>query len=155
MCRGFGELGKSMTFFVCIHRNCLGHIKYTTLADIKNRNRNEHAAKCQVKICQACMVFVDFTPINNTKVTQRGKINNCSTSNVVYLITCNAFSVSYVGETGNQPRTRLDNHRSDIITTHRWPDNLTEPVTHMSICESRSWNQGHFLTTPHWKPSTD
>ena len=44
-------------------------------------------------------------------MTQRGKINNCGTSNVV---TCNACSVSYVDETGNQLRTRLDNHRSDI-----------------------------------------
>ena len=25
----------------------------------------------------------------------------------------------------------------------------------MPICESQSWNQGYFLTTPHWKPSTD
>ena len=25
----------------------------------------------------------------------------------------------------------------------------------MPICESQSWNQGNFLTTPHWKPSTD
>ena len=47
-------------------------------------------------------------------MTQRGKINNCGTSNVVYLITCNACSASYVGETGNQPRTRLNNYRSDI-----------------------------------------
>ena len=47
-------------------------------------------------------------------MTQRDKINNCGTSNVVYLITCNACSVSYVGETGNQLRTRLNNHRSDI-----------------------------------------
>ena len=33
---------------------------------------------------------------------------------MVYLITCNACLVSYVGETGNQLRTRLNNHRSDI-----------------------------------------
>ena len=92
----------------------LRYIKNTTLADIKNRSRKEQAAKCQVKRCQACTVFVDFTPINNTKVPQRDKINNCGTSNVVNLITCNACSVSYVGETGNQLRTRLNNHRSDI-----------------------------------------
>ena len=92
----------------------LRHVKNTTLADIKNRSRKEQSAKCQVKRCQACTVFVDFTPINNTKVTQRDKINNCGTSNVVYLITCNACSVSYVGETGNQLRIRLNNHRSDI-----------------------------------------
>ena len=39
--------------------------------------------------------------------------------------------------------------------THKWPDILTEPVTRMPICESQSWNQAHFLKTPHWKPSTD
>ena len=135
----------------------LKHIKNTTLTDIKNRSRKEQAAKCQVKRGQACTVCVDLTPINNTKVTQRDKINNCGTSNVVYLITCNAGSVSYVGETGNQLRTRLNNHRSDIrhYNDTQWPDILTEPVTHMPICESQSWNQGHFLTTPHWKPSSD
>ena len=77
-------------------------------------SRKEQSAKCQVKRCQACTVFVDVTPINNTKVTQRDKINNCGTSNVMYLITCNACSDSYMGETGNQLRTRLNNHRSDI-----------------------------------------
>ena len=71
----------------------LRHIKNTTLADIKNRSRKEQAAKYQVKRCQSCTVFVYFTPINNTKVTQRDKINNFGTSNVVYLITCNACSV--------------------------------------------------------------
>ena len=71
----------------------LRHIKNTTLADIKNRSRKEQAAKYQVKRCQTCTVFVYFTPINNTKVTQRDKINNFGTSNVVYLITCNACSV--------------------------------------------------------------
>ena len=35
-----------------------------------------------------------------------------------------------------------------------WPDILTEPVTHMPIWESQSWNEGHFWTTSHWKPST-
>ena len=90
-------------------------------------------------------------------MTQRDKINNCGTSNVVYLITCNACSVSYVGETDNQLRTRLNNHRSDIrhyndtqVTRH-----FNETGHHMPICELQSWNQGHFLTTPHWKPSTD
>ena len=71
----------------------LRHIKNTTLADIKNRSRKEQAAKYQVKRCQSCSEFVYFTPINNTKVTQRDKINNFGTSNVVYLITCNACSV--------------------------------------------------------------
>ena len=71
----------------------LRHIKNTTLADIKNRSRKEQAAKYQVKRCQSCTVFVYSTPINNTKVTQRDKINNFGTSNVVYLITCNACSV--------------------------------------------------------------
>ena len=71
----------------------LRHIKNTTLADIKNRSRKEQAAKYQVKRCQSCTVFVYFTPINNTKVTQLDKINNFGTSNVVYLITCYACSV--------------------------------------------------------------
>ena len=33
---------------------------------------------------------------------------------MVYLITCNACTVCYVGEKGNQLRTRLNNYRSDI-----------------------------------------
>ena len=82
-------------------------------------------------------------------------IDNNSGIEAVKLITCNACSVSYVGETGNQLRTRLINHRSDI--RH---NNDTQVARHFneaghSYAESQSWNQGHFLTTPHWKPSTD
>ena len=66
----------------------------------------------------------------------------------------NACSASYVGETGNQLRTRLNNHRSDI--RHY---NDTQLARHFNgaghsyaDCKSQSWNQGHF---PHWKSSTD
>ena len=37
-----------------------------------------------------------------------------SLPNTFTLITCNACSVNYVGETGNQLRARLNNYRSDI-----------------------------------------
>ena len=115
-------------------------------------------------------------------MTQRDKINNCGTSNVVYLITCNACSVSYVGETGNQLRTRLNNHRSDIRhyndtqvarhfneAGHSYADLLITILEslHFTLLSLKmqmnfqmytlqeQFNQGHFLTTPHWIPSTD
>ena len=37
-----------------------------------------------------------------------------SLPNTFTLITCNAYSVDYVGETGNQLWARLNNYRSDI-----------------------------------------
>ena len=41
---------------------------------------------------------------------------NCNSKNLIYLITCNACNVQYVGETGDSLKNRLNNHRSDVKT---------------------------------------
>ena len=39
---------------------------------------------------------------------------SCSTSNVVYLVTCQRCGLQYVGETGQTLRKRMNNHRASI-----------------------------------------
>ena len=39
---------------------------------------------------------------------------SCSTTSVVYLITCRRCGIQYVGETGQQLRSRMNNHRASI-----------------------------------------
>ena len=42
------------------------------------------------------------------------KTLNCTSDNVVYLITCNKCGIQYVGETCQKLRNRLNNHRSSL-----------------------------------------
>ena len=111
--------------------------------------------KYQVKRCLTCKIYVDF--INNTRGIQQGENNNCSTCSMVYLITCNACPACYVGKTGNKLQTRPCNLRSDI--RHY---NDTQVARHFNGVDHSYanlritiFNPAHFLTTPHWKPSTD
>ena len=39
---------------------------------------------------------------------------SCGTTSVVYLITCRRCGIQYVGETGQQLRSRMNNHRASI-----------------------------------------
>lgn len=41
--------------------------------------------------------------------------NDCGTKNLIYLISCNICLARYVGETGNGLRTRVNQHKSDIL----------------------------------------
>lgn len=43
---------------------------------------------------------------------------SCSSSNLIYLITCSRCSLQYVGETAQQLRKRMNKHRNDIAKGH-------------------------------------
>ena len=66
-------------------------------------------------MCRTCAHFIDFTPIQGTHDANAANNNNCGTENVVYLISCSICPVKYVGETGNTLRTRVNQHRTDIL----------------------------------------
>ena len=92
----------------------LRHIKNSILHNIENENRIETATACHGLKCRTCAHFIDFTPIQGTHDATEANNNNCSTENVVYLISCSICPVKYVGETGNTLRTRVNQHRTDI-----------------------------------------
>ena len=69
--------------------------------------------KCGHKKCATCQYTIDKRKIKgfNIPTTQ-----NCAAKNGIYLISCLNCQSSYVGETGNQFRTRICQHISDIKT---------------------------------------
>lgn len=73
-------------------------------------------SKCG-KNCETCKLIEDN---NSTSITTTGKIfhvkcnMNCNTKNVIYLITCKGCKGQYVGETGNELKTRMTVHRQQI-----------------------------------------
>lgn len=73
--------------------------------------------------CACCRKYGQFTKKINSVATVeiivlRGH-TTCETSNVIYLVKCAKCSQQYVGETGNNIRTRANQHRSDITLGNR------------------------------------
>lgn len=89
----------------------LRFVKNETLSNIKNNNRKEAAAPCHGAHCNTCAHFIDFSP----SATPAANYNTCGTQNVIYLISCDICPATYIGETGNTLRTRVNQHRSDIL----------------------------------------
>jgi hypothetical protein len=72
--------------------------------------------KCP-KSCTTCTYMDPQTHFRSTRTSKRYKIRghqDCESSNVIYLITCERCGIQYVGETRNQLKTRINNHRADI-----------------------------------------
>lgn len=70
-----------------------------------------------IKGCKTC----DYIQVTNTFVSHITKktyeirqATCCTSVNAIYLIECNRCGIQYVGETGNQIRERINNHRSTI-----------------------------------------
>ena len=73
--------------------------------------------------CLTCPVLCPTSIIISTATKRTYKTLNheypafcdCSSSNVVYLLSCNKCSLQYVGQTGRQLRKRISEHRNAII----------------------------------------
>ena len=75
--------------------------------------------KCSRVNCATCPVFHPSKYFKNTLTSRKyqvvGNCNlSCSTSNLVYLITCSKCDNQYVGETKEKLSKRLSGHRSAI-----------------------------------------
>ena len=73
--------------------------------------------KCGNIRCKLCSI-IDTSAVFSSSVSQLtyklDKNMNCSSYNVIYLITCTKCNVQYIGETSRSLRERINNHRSDI-----------------------------------------
>ena len=56
---------------------------------------------------------------------------NCQSENLIYLITCNACEIQYVGQTKNCILTRFQGHYQDIKT-----NDDTAVARHFNKCKS-------------------
>ena len=73
------------------------------------------AKPCLGPRCTRCPLINNckFVNINGKSFTIKHKLD-CNSEGVVYVITCLKCELSYVGETGNKLRTRLNQHINDV-----------------------------------------
>ena len=92
------------------------------LAGLLAENENSESpdsnmSRCNKPRCKCCVSVVSASSFTSSVTKKQYKIQskgNCSSANIVYLITCSKCHKQYVGETGRSLRERLNNHRSDI-----------------------------------------
>ena len=105
----------------------LRHIKSTSLHTLVNGNRRERVSACLGLKCGTCTYFAAFEPQQWLHERNLSKLNDCGTTNVVYLISSTRCSAKYVGETGNTLRTRMNQHigqaRSAPCERFQWKSN--------------------------------
>ena len=92
-------------------RRFLRSVKIKTIRSISNRNRREGATRCEGEKCQTCNHLITFEAPNTDKTGIEIKTNNCSTENIIYLISCAKCDREYVGETINSLRSRINQHK--------------------------------------------
>jgi hypothetical protein len=94
------------------------HTVATTLPKLKYRP--PLIARCRHPKCSTCAHHLLLTPTfkgshkNSNTYCVRHQLS-CTTSNIVYLITCKRCKKQYVGQTTKQLNTRMNHHRSNIM----------------------------------------
>ena len=91
-------------------------------------NNKFNSSKCSRTRCSHCSNIVESDHFTSSQTNSEFKLNfdsNCTSSNVIYLITCKRCSMQYVGQTSQQVSKRMNSHRFDInsfinpaFTTH-------------------------------------
>ena len=67
---------------------------------------------CGVAQCKTCKLIDSFTVISAPKSTYNIKHNfTCTSTHLIYCISCSRCGMLYIGETGRQLRTRFGEHR--------------------------------------------
>ena len=84
-----------------------------------NQNMNTAQFKnhpCENKKCKTCPFMTHTNKIqSNTFSTPLKHEIDCSTKNVIYLISCKICSKKYVGQTTTTLRARFNNHRYSVL----------------------------------------
>ena len=75
------------------------------------------SSKCKRTRCSHYSNIIEGDSFTSSQYNQSFNLQfntDCSTSNVIYLITCKKCNMQYVGQTGQQVSRRMNNHRFDI-----------------------------------------
>ena len=78
--------------------------------------------KCKRSRCCTCQHFIEKDFFTSSTTKQRFYIRkpfNCSTKNIIYLITCTKCKKQYVGKTTKTLRERVNHHRTSIFTKQK------------------------------------
>ena len=90
-------------------------------------NTTSGCTRCNSNHCRACRYITaatEFTSSTNNKTFKIRGALTCTSSNVIYLITCKKCQKQYVGETGMPLRDRINNHLSCIRSRKATPIGL-------------------------------
>jgi hypothetical protein len=99
---------------------------------------NAHSSKCSRPRCSHCTRIVEtdkFESFSNSSIYRLKFNTDCTSNNVIYLISCKKCNMQYVGQTKQQVSKRMNSHRFDI-------KNFSDPVYASGVAT-------HFNTTDH------
>jgi len=101
-------------------RQHLVRSKINTDTNLENNHSTQNLGytQCNSIRCKTCRIHAtsskSFTSSHNQSRHQITHTLTCTTTNIIYLITCNRCNKQYVGETGRSLAQRLTDHRSNI-----------------------------------------
>ena len=103
-------------------RNLKETLSKRASSEVAERNSECGFHRCSRK-CDLCNNFAKDSPKFSSSSTGRSydiKQNiSCTTSNLIYLITCKRCSLQYVGSTSNEFKVRFRNHKSAMKTNKK------------------------------------
>ena len=99
-------------------QNLKDHLVKAKLPYAVTSSKEPGTYQCKKNQCKMCNLVTNtnkFTS-NQTKETFHNKqYANCTSNNIIYLITCKKCNMQYVGQTKHNLQTRFRNHRFNII----------------------------------------
>lgn len=109
-------------------------------SNIRSNNKNaKSSSKCNRSRCTHCSSIIESNIFSSTNIPGKNyHVNNntdCSTKNVIYLVTCDKCKEQYVGQTKQQVSKRMNSHRFDI-------NNFSDPLFSTNVAT-------HFNKTNH------
>jgi len=118
-------------------------------AAFSSNQQNSVVSKCG-KNCETCKLINEGSSILITSTNKSFYVKynmNCNTRNVLYIITCGGCNKQYIGETGNELKTRMTVHRQQIrdVTTRK-----LAVSSHIATC-----GKGKFSVFPFYKMQSD
>ena len=103
---------------------------------------NNCSKPCLKPLCNTCdyvtNVHYDFNSTVYDKLFNVTDNLNCSSANIIYLITCSKCKIQYVGETGNALRVRMNAHRYCVRTNKDTPigihfNSVDHNISHLNV----------------------
>lgn len=138
------RLKANKTLFTVLHlrgysKKFTRQINSQTMKAIQNKNKIQPVGTVKHCTSNTCklhphLLTGDTFTINNKKYAINNHMN-CSTSNVIYMITCTNCNLKYIGHTSCTLRTRFNNHKSTIIKNVD-----TKLANHINNCTSTTLN---------------
>lgn len=107
----------------------------------KSIRTNCWSKPCRKPLCNTCDTINVHCNFNSTvydKLFNLTEDLNCSSNNIIYLITCSKCQIQYVGETGNALRVRMNAHRYCIRANKDTPisihfNSIDHNISHLNV----------------------